>query len=240
MINRRGMLNESELVTFPCNADGRPLVNAHIDLGPEGLWPHPADEPSRVSELEDFLRKDFDTFREVRIERQFLFNVPLFMRIDLLAVPKVAELVDAVLAFEVKRDRFDVEMALKQSADYVGGRVVEGPHRGKRIAACFLYPIADIDRVGRGRSGYQLGMFNLIAQWRVGRAFVSRYGELTLSFGFQIIWRSQRGWVETKAGAMLLGQRTVGGSRRDHTVARLHQHEEDFEEDYEGELNDQT
>ena len=178
-------------------------------------WPHPIDEAGRLAELESFLARDFDTFREVRIECQFLLEVRLNMRIDLLAVPKTEEL-DVVLAFEVKRDRFDLERALKQSADYVGGRVLEGPHSGKRIAACFLYPIASFEHAERWEVGrYHEGMFNLIAQWRVGRGFVSHAHELTLALGYVVIWRSQRGWVVSKASEMLLGKRSVGGSRRE-------------------------
>jgi hypothetical protein len=57
-------------------------------------------------------------------------------------------------------------------------------------------------------------MFNLIAQWRVGRAFVDRGDELTLAIGYEVIWRSRRGWVTSKARGMLLGKRSMGGSRR--------------------------
>ena len=169
-------------------------------------WQHPASEAERVTELESFLAADFNTFREVRIEYRMLLDVPVYGRIDLLAVPKG---LDAVLAFEVKRANFDVEMALKQSADYVGGHVLEGPHRGKRIAACFLYPTA-----GYHHADYYGAMFNLIAQWRVGRGFIDPYWhELTLALGYVVIWRSKRGWT-SKARDMLLGKRTVGGSRR--------------------------
>ena len=172
-------------------------------------WRHPTSEAERRAELENFLAVDFDTFREVRIECRFLPDVPLNLRIDLLAVPKISEL-DVVLAFEVKRDRFDVERALKQSADYVGGRPLEGPHRGKRIAACFLYPA---HRHQHGENRYDEGMFQLIAQWRVGRGYV-RHDVLALAIGLETIWDSCRGWHETVADRMLLGKRTVGGSRR--------------------------
>jgi hypothetical protein len=178
------------------------VIAARIDLGPRGLWPHPPDEPSRVAELERFLAKDFDTFREVCVERQF--EVPTRMRIDILAISKTEEF-DVALAFEVKRENFDVERSLKQSADYVGATVLNGPHSGRRIVACFLYPVPHCNG----------GVFNLIAQWRVGRGYVSSGGELTLTIGYENIWRSQRGWVTTKANAMLHGCRTVGGSRRD-------------------------
>jgi hypothetical protein len=174
-------------------------------------WSHPDNEAGRLAELEGFLAKDFETFREVRIECQYLLDVPLYMRIDLLAVPRLEDL-DVVLAFEVKRKGFDVERSLKQSSDYVGGRVLEGPHTGKRIAACFLYPLTNFGyRLDRDR--YHEGMFNLIAQWRVGRGFISR-AELVLAIGFVVIWRSQRGWVASKASDMLLGKRSVGGSRK--------------------------
>jgi hypothetical protein len=169
-------------------------------------WRHPTSEAERRAELENFLAVDFDTFREVRIECRFLPDVPLNLRIDLLAVPKISEL-DVVLAFEVKRDDFDVERALKQSADYVGGWVREGPHSGKRIAACFLYPT----QFGEG-DRYHEGMFQLIAQWRVGRGYVHR-GGLWLAIGQEVIWDS-RGWHEAVARRMLLCKRTVGGSRR--------------------------
>jgi hypothetical protein len=162
-----------------------------------------------VAELEGLLAEDFETFREVPIKWRHLLDVPASGRIDLLAVPK-AEGLDVALAFEVKRRGFDVERALKQSADYVGGWVLEGPHRGKRIAACFLYPFADFR--GREDRSYA-GMFNLIAQWRVGRGFM-RAGELTLALGFEVIWRSRRGWVASRASGMLLGKRSVGGSRK--------------------------
>jgi hypothetical protein len=189
-------------------------------------WSHPPSEAERLAELEGFLAADFDTIREVPIRHRGNGEFGLFdMRIDLLAVPKfevaaVADLVDlgmadVALAFEVKRQRFDVERALKQSADYVGGRVLEGPHRGKRIAACFLYPVADFDHAdSKGRDRYHAGMFNLIAQWRVGRGFVSSVGELVLALGFVVIWRSRRGWVASKARDMLLGKRSIGGKRK--------------------------
>ena len=61
-------------------------------------------------------------------------------------------------------------------------------------------------------------MFNLIAQWRVGRAFVKR-GELWLALGFEIIWRRERGWVEARAPDMLLGARSVGGSRKQFAMS---------------------
>jgi hypothetical protein len=145
-------------------------------------------------------------------------------RVDLLAVPKpcqVEGLDDVVLAFEVKGKGFDLERALKQSADYVGGRVVDGPHAGKSIAACFLYPV-EWDDPGHDDPGWRhaeggrlAAMFNLITQWRVGRGYVDRYHELTLALGYEKIWRSRRGWGVSRAKGMLLGQRTIGGSRRD-------------------------
>ena len=103
-------------------------------------WCHPASEAERLSDLEDWLSADFDTFREVGIALDKQGNG----RLDLLAIPKTDALDGVVLAFEVKRDGFDVERALKQSADYVGARVLNGPHAGKRIAACFLYPTQDL------------------------------------------------------------------------------------------------
>src|SRR5262249_16428045 len=53
-------------------------------------------------------------------------------------------------------------MSLAPLVTYVGGRVLEGPHSGKSITACFLYPVASFGSVGcwdRGR--YHAGMFNL-------------------------------------------------------------------------------
>jgi hypothetical protein len=180
-------------------------------------WRSRVSEPERLRELERFLSGAFTTFREVGIEWQSPFGI-VSGRIDLLAIPTVPGLDVAALAFEVKRDRFDVERALKQSADYVGGTILGGPHKGKRIAACFLYPCDDFDHADQGGGDrYQRGMFNLIAQWRVGRAFVKR-GELWLALGFEIIWRRERGWVEGRAPDMLLGARSVGGSRRASAV----------------------
>jgi hypothetical protein len=185
---------------FPYNAYGLPSPHrGRINLREEGLWPHPSDEPSRVAELEAFLAKDFNTFREVWVEHAVCRG-----RLDILAVPKAEDL-EVAIAFEVKGEGFDVERSLKQSADYVGARVLDGPHRGKRIAACFLYPVPNADG----------GVFNLIAQWRVGRGYVSSGGELTLAIGYENIWRSQRSWSETRANRMLLCKRTVGGSRRE-------------------------
>jgi hypothetical protein len=168
----------------------------------EKEWPHPTSEADRLIELERFLARDFDTFREVKIEHQSYTG-----RIDLLAVPKIAALRNVALAFEVKGDGFDVERALKQCADYVGGRVIGTPHRNKRIAACFLYPTDDLD------GNYYSGMFNLIAYWRVGRAYIHR-GDLWLALGQEMIWDS-RGWHSTVANRMLLSRRTVCGSRRE-------------------------
>jgi hypothetical protein len=180
-----------------------------------GDWPHPTSEAERVTELEGLLNADadFDTFREVGIKHQWGGG-----RIDLLAVPKILDF--GLFAFEVKGDRFDPERALKQSADYVGGKVLNGPYKDERITACFLYP--DIEHP----SAFLMGMYNLIAQWRVGRAFMKPYKdysearirhghELTLAIGYEVIWRSRRGWVPTKVKNMLLGKRTVGGSRRE-------------------------
>lgn len=191
-------------------------------------WPHPASEAERLTELEGFLAGDFDTFREVRIECQFLLNVAMNFRVDLLAVPKPdikvcewnkqhhAKLDEVVLAFEVKRDGFNLERALKQSADYVGGRVIEEPHKGKRIAACFLYP-ADTHQHSCWHDRYHAGMFQLIARWRVGRGYVHR-DKLRLAFGQEVIWDSSRGLHVTVANRMLLGQRSFGGHRQ-HTPA---------------------
>jgi hypothetical protein len=178
----------------------------------QGEWPHPTSEADRRIELEELLDDDFETFREVWVHHPSGKG-----RIDLLAVPKSGDLEGVVLAFEVKGERFDLERALKQSADYVGARVLGGPHKDKKVAACFLYPELDFDNAGRSRDA----MFNLIAQWRVGRAFVDRYEELTLALGYVVIWRNRRGWVEAKARPMLLGKRSVGGSRLepDDTVA---------------------
>ena len=195
---------------LPVSRAGLALLSRAVnDLRPRE-WQHPPSEAERLAELEGFLASAFDTIREVPIRCQHNFGA-LDMRIDLLAVPKfevaaVADLVDVrnvALAFEVKRKGFDVERALKQSADYVGGRVLEGPHRGKRIAACFLYPVADFDRANHWdrRDRYHAGMFNLIAQWRVGRGFVTR-GSLWLALGFVVIWRSERGWVASNARNM--------------------------------------
>jgi hypothetical protein len=216
----------SEVVTpefsFPCAADGTPLnpfdmlallvvtppppqprvygvgrpYRTYRDL--KGAWPHPSTEPERVTELEGLLAADFDTFREVGIKHERGNG-----RVDLLAVPKAkGEFDEVVLAFEVKGDGYDPERALKQSADYVGGKVLNG------ITACFLYPEMELS------GGSRAGMFNLIAQWRVGRAFI-KSDELTLGIGYERIWHSKRGLVPTKARAMLLGRRTVGGSRKE-------------------------
>jgi hypothetical protein len=62
----------------------------------------------------------------------------------------------------------------------VGAKVLNGPHKGERITACFLFPEEELSG-GRGA-----GMFNLIAQWRVGRAFM-RGHELTLAIGYERI-----------------------------------------------------
>jgi hypothetical protein len=187
----------------------------------KGPWQHPDSEPERLLELERMLEKDFITPLEVRVEFMAA-GLSHIGRVDLLAIPRACEiegLDDIALAFEVKRKGFDPERALKQSADYVGGRVLEGPHAGKRIAACFLYPTTDLYDHGR----YYDGMFNLIAQWRVGRGYFDRYHELKLEIGFETFWRSQRGWGATRAKRMLLGQRTIGGSRRDtnHAVEEI-------------------
>jgi hypothetical protein len=179
------------------------MVSVSVNGLYRGDWPHPTNEAQRRYELERLLRDDFETFREVQIEHQHCDG-----RIDLLAVPKSLDRV--VLAFEVKGDRYDPERALKQSADYVGARVLNGPYKDRRITACFLYP--EMEEL----TGFRAGMFNLIAQWRVGRAFIDRYGELTLAIGYVVIWRSKRGWVGAKAPGMLLGKRSVGGSRRRH------------------------
>jgi hypothetical protein len=171
-------------------------------------WCHPSSEADRLSDLEDWLGADFNTFREVRIEYHWM-NWRVNGRVDLLAVPKARDYAGVALAFEVKGDGFDVERALKRSADYVGGRVVKGRCYGKRISACFLYPSQDL-RYGDDRYAE---MFQLIAQWRVGRGYV-RNGALWLSIGQETIWDS-RGWHATRAEQMLLGKRTVGGSRRE-------------------------
>jgi hypothetical protein len=42
-----------------------------------------------------------------------------------------------------------------------------------------------------------------------------RYQSLTLAIGYEIIWRGERGWATTRARQLLLGQRTVGGSRKE-------------------------
>jgi hypothetical protein len=55
-----------------------------------------------------------------------------------------------------------------RGAKRTDGRVLEGPHKGKSIAACFLYP-GEWDRDVDWIAGSYAGMFNLIAQWRVGR-----------------------------------------------------------------------
>jgi hypothetical protein len=131
-------------------------------------------------------------------------------RVDLLAVPKARDYANAVLAFEVKRDGFHLARALKQSADYVGGRVLK---HGKRIAACFLYS-ADEHRHSNHEDRYEEGMFQLVAQWRVGRGYV-RGDDLWLAIGQETIWDSRRGWHASVAKRMLLARRTVGGTRRD-------------------------
>src|SRR6516165_9513301 len=123
-------------------------------------------EAERLAELEWLLEDDFDTFREVRIEYHWM-NWRKNGRIDLLAVPKAPDYAGAAMAFEVKRDGFDLERALKQSADYVGGRLLKWG--GKRIAACFLYPAHEHQH---GHGEREEGMFQLIAQWRVGRGYV--------------------------------------------------------------------
>jgi hypothetical protein len=56
-------------------------------------------------------------------------------------------------------------------------------------------------------------MFNLIAQWRVGRGYVKR-DALMLAIGQEKIWDSKSGWRVTVANRMLLSRRTVGGSRK--------------------------
>jgi hypothetical protein len=191
---------------------------------PEKEWAHPTNEADRLIELEGFLARDFDTYREVKIVHHSYTG-----RIDLLAAPKIGGLRNVALAFEVKADGFDIERALKQCADYVGGRVIGTPHRNKRIAACLLYPT---DQLHGDR--YYSGMFNLVAQWRVGRGYVRRNGyeivddgemgnrdnpltrpafRLELTIGLETIWDS-RGWHSTVANRMLMSRRTVCGSRR--------------------------
>jgi hypothetical protein len=172
-------------------------------------WCHPTSEVDRLNDLEDWLSGDFNTFREVCIEHYWM-NGRMKGRVDLLALPKARDYANMALAFEVKADGFDVERALKQSSDYVGGRVVKGRCYGKRITACFLYPSQDL-RYGDER--YE-AMFQLIAQWRVGRGYVHN-GALWLAIGAEVIWDSSRGWHEERADRMLLGKRTVGGSRRE-------------------------
>jgi hypothetical protein len=63
-------------------------------------------------------------------------------------------------------------------------------------------------------------MFQLVAQWRVGRAYVAPFG-LTLAIGQETIWDARRGWHETVATRMLLSRRTVGGTRRGFNRVRL-------------------
>jgi hypothetical protein len=166
-------------------------------------------EADRLAELEELLEDDFNTFREVRIEHHWM-NFCVSGRVDLLAVPKARDYAKAALAFEVKRDGFDLERALKQSADYVGGRALKW---GKRIAACFLYP-AHEHQHRNYEDRYHDGMFQLIAQWRVGRAY-ARGDDLWLAIGQETIWDSRGGWHATRAEQMLLGKRAVGGSRRE-------------------------
>ena len=170
---------------------------------PDPNWQHPPTEAERLAELEGFLARDFELFPQVRIECQFLLDSYMSCRVDLLAMPKAFDFEDVVLAFEVKRERFDLERALKQSADYVGGRIVEGANAGKRIGACFLYPAYDYK-----------SWFQLIAQWRVGRGYM-KAAQLRLAIGFEIIWDSGKGWHTTVANRMLLSKRTAGGSRKD-------------------------
>jgi hypothetical protein len=181
----------------------------------EEEWVHPTSEADRLIDLEQFLAKDFLTYREIKVEHHSYTG-----RIDLLAIPKISELGDVALAFEVKGASFGIERALKQSADYVGGRVFGGPHRNKHIAACFLYPIRD-PQLDNDR--YHLGVFNLIAHWRVGRAYVRR-GALWLAIGQEVVWDS-RGWHETVANRMLLSKRTVCGSRREFNHVEMNGHE---------------
>jgi hypothetical protein len=57
-------------------------------------------------------------------------------------------------------------------------------------------------------------MFQLIAQWRVGRGYV-RGDDLWLAIGQETIWDSRRGWHAIRAERMLLGKRAVGGTRRE-------------------------
>jgi hypothetical protein len=177
----------------------RPAPLAYVKVRQE--WRHPTSEADRLIELERFLAVDFDTYREVKIAHHSYTG-----RIDLLAVPKIVELRDVALAFEVKADGHKVQRSLKQCADYVGGRVIGGPHRNKRIAACFLYPTDDSD-------SYYRGMFTLIAYWRVGRGYI-HHGGLWLAIGQERMWDS-RGWHEVRANRMLLGNRMVCGSRRE-------------------------
>jgi hypothetical protein len=163
------------------------------------------------------LEDDFETFREVKIEHHWM-NFRVNGRVDLLAVPKARDYANAVIAFEVKRDGLHLARALKQSSDYVGGRVVNGRCYGKRVAACFLYPADNSKYPDRDR--YEEGMFQLAAQYRVGRGYV-RGDDLWLAIGAETIWDSGRGWHEGRAERMLLGKRTVGGTRREFNGIEL-------------------
>jgi hypothetical protein len=173
----------------------------------------PISEAERLAELEGLLKDDFETFREVCIEHHWMHS-RVSGRVDLLALPKARDYASAVIAFEVKGDGFHLARALKQSADYVGGRVLNGRCYGKRVAACFLYP-AHKHRHGDHANEGEEGMFQLIAQWRVGRGYVRAGGEVALAIGAETIWDSDRGWHDAVAERMLLGKRTVGGIRRE-------------------------
>ena len=159
---------------------------------PKREWKHPDSERERQDEIENILIEDFDLWRQVPISCiRSASGIRNYCRVDLLAVPKARP--DVSIALEIKRNGFDIENAFKQSADYVNGRVLEAPNYGKRIHACFLYPAGNWHY---SKSERIEGMWNLVAQWRVGRAFIEPYDhELILAIGLVTLWRSKRGWT---------------------------------------------
>lgn len=191
-------------------------------------------EKARRTELILALQDDFDCFEEVTL-RHATFTRQ-FVRADVVGVPRDPRLNGFALAFEVKEPTTEWHYpkwshAVKQSSDYVYGRIQENSsaatYAGRRISAAFLFPAppykpesltpSNSPFMRYGQEALHAGILHLALHFRVGYAYWNsqpKTPRFTLCFGPNRVWEQRFGFT-SQGLSLLSGSRPLGSRRID-------------------------